>query len=63
MGATLAGISADPPPSHRSFILLLKWPFTLLSDLGGTAFNAFALHRSMGLKQRSTSALRSMRSI
>ena len=43
LGATVVGVSADSPESHRQFIANRKLPFTLLSDQDK------AVHRKYGV--------------
>lgn len=54
LGAIVFGISADPPGSHADFTKRHQLPFTLLSDPGDVAFDAFGLARLMGFKERAT---------
>ncbi len=56
-GATVVGISADPPAAHRAFIGHHRLPFTLLSDADDAAYAAFGLRRVLGMKQRVTFVL------
>jgi peroxiredoxin Q/BCP len=53
-GATVIGISADSPSSHKAFALHRRLPFVLLSDPGDVAYRAFGLRYFLGLKQRAT---------
>lgn len=57
LGATVIGISADDPASHLAFAERHHLPFTLLSDPGDKAFQAFGLKRFLGLKERVTFVL------
>lgn len=56
-GATVIGISADRPASHRAFVELHGLPYLLLSDPEDAAFRAFGLRRVLGMKQRATFVL------
>ena len=57
LGATVIGISADDPASHRAFAERHQLPFMLLSDPGDVAFRAFGLKSFMGMKERATFVL------
>ncbi|CAG8578203.1 3161_t:CDS:2 [Acaulospora colombiana] len=46
--ATIVGISADPPESHKKFIQRLMLQFPLLSDTEGEARKAFQVPKTMG---------------
>ncbi|HEY0840876.1 MAG TPA: peroxiredoxin [Vulgatibacter sp.] len=48
-GATIVGISADPPSSHRAFADRHRLPFPLLSDESGDARRAFGIEPLFGL--------------
>ena len=48
-GATVVGISSDPVESHKRFAAKNRLPFTLLSDVDGTARKAFGVGRTLGL--------------
>ncbi|HEY0977559.1 MAG TPA: peroxiredoxin [Flavobacteriales bacterium] len=55
MGAEVVGISDDDADSHRRFAQRWSLPFTLLTDEGGKARNAFGIGRFLGvLKGRAT---------
>jgi len=47
--ATIVGISADPPESHRKFISSQRLQFPLLSDPEGNARKAFEVPKTLGL--------------
>lgn len=57
LGATVIGISADAPASHRAFAERHRLPFILLSDPDDAVFRSFGLKRFLGLKQRATFVL------
>ncbi|CAG8502707.1 18259_t:CDS:2 [Acaulospora morrowiae] len=48
VGATVVGISADPPESHKKFISSQKLQFQLLSDTEGKARKAFEVPKTLG---------------
>lgn len=48
-GATVIGISADPPSSHQAFASRHGLPFLLLSDESGDARRAFGVEPLFGL--------------
>ncbi|MDG6928579.1 MAG: peroxiredoxin [Nitrososphaerota archaeon] len=48
-GATVLGVSSDPPESHRRFRGRYSLDFELLSDPGGAARKAFGVPKTLGL--------------
>lgn len=48
-GATVVGVSPDPPASHRRFADDHDLPFLLLSDQHGTVRDRYGVGRTLGL--------------
>lgn len=48
-GATVVGISSDPPASHQAFAAKHRLPFLLLSDPDEAARRAFGVKSTLGL--------------
>jgi peroxiredoxin Q/BCP len=48
-GATVIGVSADPPPRHRAFAAGQALPFLLLSDRDGSLRKAYQVPKTLGI--------------
>lgn len=48
-GATVIGVSADSPESHRGFAQRHRLPFVQLSDAHGTAQDLYGVEKSFGI--------------
>lgn len=49
VGATVVGVSSDPPASHRAFKEKHRLPFALLSDEGGALRKQLGVPKTLGL--------------
>lgn len=53
-GAEVIGVSGDPVASHEAFAGRYELPFTLLSDVDGTARQQYGVKRTLGIPGRVT---------
>lgn len=53
-GAEVVGVSGDPVDSHEAFAGRYELPFTLLSDVDGTARRQYGVKRTLGIPGRVT---------
>ncbi|MBO84601.1 MAG: peroxiredoxin [Deltaproteobacteria bacterium] len=50
LGATVVGISSDPPDSHRRFVDKYHLPFILVSDTGGSVRTAYRVPKTLFIR-------------